>query len=312
MPRILTVTVNPAVDLWTSTARIQRGRKIRCDPPRRDPGGGGINVARAIIQLGGSARALYPRGGSTGEMLDAMLARLEVPTLPIDIAGVTRESFTVTEHAGHCEFRFVMPGPELAASEWRAVLQAVREADPAPDYVVASGSLAPGVPEDLYAQVAQVAADRGARMVLDTSSGAALRAALEQGVYLIKPNRDELADIVGRQAGDLEEVAAQAHELAGGGAEVVVVSLGGDGAVVCDPQESLHAIPPEVQRKSDVGAGDSFVGGMTLALARGETVEEALRQGTAAGAAALCTPGTELCRREDAERLRDRVEIRRL
>jgi 6-phosphofructokinase 2 len=312
MTDILTITINPALDVWTQTEKIQSKRKLRCDAPRRDPGGGGINVARAVIQLGGTARAMYPRGGPTGEMLDSMLARLEVPTCRIDIDGVTRESFTVTEHAGHCEFRFVMPGPALAEREWRAVLDAVRDADPAPGFLVASGSLAPGVPDDFFARIARIAAERGVRMVLDTSSGAALRAALDEGVYLIKPNRDELADIVGREAGDVEEAAAQAHELAGGGAEIVVVSLGGDGAVLCDPDESLHAIPPKVRISSDVGAGDSFVAGMTLALARGESPEAALRQGTAAGTAALCTPGTELCRREDAERLRPQVEIRRL
>lgn len=312
MPQILTVTINPALDVWTSTEKIQSGRKIRCDQARRDPGGGGINVARAVIQLGGDARALYPRGGSTGEVFDRMLARLEVPASPIEVAGDTRESFTVTEHEGHCEFRFVMPGPELSEPEWGAVLEAIERADPVPDYVVGSGSLAPGVPEDFYARVARIARDRGARMVLDTSSGPALRAALAEGVYLIKPNRDELADIVGRESAGVEEVAREAHELAGDGAEVVVVSLGGEGAVLCDPRSTLHAVPPTVQRKSDVGAGDSFVAGMTLALAGGASLEEALRQGSAAGTAALCTPGTELCRREDAERLRTRVEIRRL
>jgi 6-phosphofructokinase 2 len=303
MPPIVTLTVNPAVDVATSTPEVRHEHKLRCGPTRFDPGGGGLNVARVVRELGGEALAVYPRGGPAGELLERLLEEKGVRRHPIPIAGLTRESFTVTETASGREFRFVLPGPALLAAEWQACLDTLEGCAAGAAYVVASGSLAPGVPVDFYARVARVARKLGARLVLDTS-GEPLRAALEEGVFLAKPNRREFQGLTGTRTDELTALATAAQAVVHrGSAAVLVVSLGADGALLTTRDVQLQARTPPVQVASSVGAGDSFVGAMTLALASGQAVPEAFRSGVAAGTAALLTPGTDLCRREDVERL---------
>jgi 6-phosphofructokinase 2 len=201
----------------------------------------------------------------------------------------------------------VPEGPALAEAEWQAGLAALEELDA--DYLVASGSLPRGVPADFYARVADLAARRGTRLVLDTS-GEALRRALERGVYLVKPNLRELETAVGRRLPSPGEQDDAALELVrGGAAEIVAVSLGADGALLASADGVLRLAAPDVVPCSAVGAGDSFVGAITLALAQGRPREEAFALAVATGTATVLTMGTELCRRADVERIYD--EIRR-
>lgn len=308
MKPIVTLTINPTIDLATTVETVTPEHKLRCDPERRDPGGGGLNVARVVQELGGESLALYPRGGPTGELLEHLLAQKGLKRWSIGISGHTRENFTVAERHGKREFRFVMPGPTLSEKEWQAFLDAVSVVAADAEYIVASGSLAPGVPVDFYARVARVARKQNARLVLDTS-GEPLRAALEEGVFFAKPNRKEFRDMMGAQVEDLDAMAAVARGfLDKGRAEILVVSMGADGALLTTRQGQIRATPPPVETHSSVGAGDSFVGGMTLGLARGLSPEEAFRCGIAAGTAALLSRGTELCRRADTEILLAQVQ----
>lgn len=307
MKPIACLTMNPAVDMWASVKSVAPKEKLRCESPRRDPGGGGINVARAIAALGGEAVSLFTAGGTTGQMLRNLLARDKVEHRAIQIEANSRESFTVLETSSGKEFRFVLPGPRFQEEEWRRCLDHLAGLDPKPEYIVASGSLAPGVPEDFYARVARLANGFGARCVLDTS-GSALRGALGDGIYLIKPNLQELEDLVGRNLGSHESQEAASRELVeGGGPEIVALTLGAEGALLTWRGGRLRIASPDVEIRSSVGAGDSFIAGMCLRLAQGWTLEEAFRFGAAAGAAALMTPGTEPCRREDAEALYEKV-----
>ncbi|HKL24722.1 MAG TPA: 1-phosphofructokinase family hexose kinase [Desulfuromonadales bacterium] len=305
--QIATLTMNPAVDVYITVERVTPAHKLRSKSARRDPGGGGINVARAIHILKGEATAFFPAGGPTGQLLQNLLDEQKVPCRIHEIEGMTRESFTAQDLETEEEYRFVLPGPELTEQDWQACLTMLQDLEPTPGYLVASGSLPPGAPDDFYARVARWARESGVRMILDTS-GPALEAALEEGVYLIKPNRRELQSLTGRElkdAADQEE--ASRDLLADGKSAVVALTLGEEGALLTSEEGSRRIEVPEQQVRSSVGAGDSFVAGMVSGLVRKLSLQEAFCYGTAAGNAALLTPGTELCRREDVERLYQKI-----
>ena len=303
MPTIATLTFNPALDLSTTTERVVPTHKLRCSAPRHDPGGGGINVARVVKNLGGEATAIYTAGGPIGEILHDCLNALGLTQRVVPIAGMTRENMTVDEAATGKQYRFVLPGPRLSEDEERRCLEAVAALDPAPSYLVVSGGYPPGSDEDrLSAGIAAIAHRSGARLVLDTSQ--AMLHAPEHGVFMMKPNLNELARMVGRKLDDRSaQVEAARSVVERGRTEVLVVSLGHEGALLVTRTQAEHFPTPDVPIRSAVGAGDSMVGAIVFALERGWSLTDAVRLGVAAGAATLMTPGTELCRREDVERL---------
>jgi 6-phosphofructokinase 2 len=303
MKQILTLTLNPTIDMSSSVENVFPEHKLRCGPVRSEPGGGGINVARAIQHLGGQCRALHFCGGPTGDALRALLDLERIEHTPIAIKGWTRQSVTIVETATGQQYRFVMPGPTFSEAEWRGALAHVADLKAMPDLMVASGSLPPGVPDDFYGQLARIVRAHGSRFILDTS-GRALAAALEAGVFLVKPSLRELRSVAGGDLADeVQQEAAAKKIVASGGAEVVVVSLGAAGALFVTEAGCERMRSPTVPVRSKVGAGDSMVAGLTLGLARDYSLRDAVRFGIAAGAAAVMTPGTELCRGEDAERL---------
>ncbi len=312
MTDIVTITLNPAVDLSTTVDRIQPVAKLRGKSQRRDPGGGGINVARVIRRLGGDARAIYPVGGAIGSLLRQLLDHEGVASQTWAIAGETREDFFVDEIAAGKQYRFILPGPRLDAFEWQQCLKLVSALDPFPRHLVASGSLPEGVPQDFYARVARIARQRGAGLVLDTS-GPALAAAVAEGVDLIKPNLREMRELSGSEPSDAYAWEAAAKALvAGGKVATVALTMGHLGAALVTRNEVLRAPPIPITPRSAVGAGDSFLAGLIWRLSSGASREDAFRLAVAAGAAALINPGTELCRMEDVERLAAEVTVEKV
>ena len=306
---ILTVTMNPALDVSTSTDKVLDTHKLRCTASILHPGGGGINVARVLHRLGGDCLALYPAGGANGQRLRQLIDQEQVRSQCVPIAGETRESFSVHEQSSRRDFRFVLPGPELAPGEWQACLRHVADLRAAPAYLVASGSLPPGVPADFHARLARLARERGIRLVLD-SSGPPLAAALAEGVYLVKPSLRELRELTGHPLDTEQDWHAAALQIIlAGQAQVVALSLGEDGALLVTADRALRARSLPVKVASSIGAGDSFVGGLLWALNRRESLEQAFRYGMAAGAAALLAPGTALCQAADVERLHREVAV---
>jgi len=305
--KIATLTMNPAIDKSSAVAQVVAEWKLRCDPPAYEPGGGGINVSRALRNLGGDSLAFYPAGGLAGRMLCDLLDREGLDHRAISIAGVTRENFTVLEKSTGRQYRFGMPGPTLQDAEWRRCLEEISNLLPRIDYLVASGRLPPGVPENFYGQLARLAKEHDTRLIVDTS-GEALRLAVKEGVFLIKPNLREFAELTGRKEvnGFQEEHLAQ-ELVSTNKCEMVVVSLGAAGVLVASAAGTERVRAPLVPKKSKVGAGDSTVAGIVLSLARGKSWREAVLLGVAAGAAAVMTPGTELCCREDVERLYEQL-----
>jgi 6-phosphofructokinase 2 len=306
MNTILTLTMNPALDIATSTERVEPTHKLRCLVPRYDAGGGGINVARAVHALGGAPLAIFPEGGAAGEMIRYLLDQEGVAYQAVAIAGFTRESLAVEERRSGNQYRFILPGPEIGPADQERCLERLSAAAPQASYIVASGSLPLGVPDDFYARVAALAKQQGKPLVLDTS-GAALKQA-GGGIYLLKPSLRELEDLTGREIrGARDEEAAAREVVAQGRAEIVVLSLGARGALLVSREENarLSAIP--VEARGTVGAGDSMLAGIVLGLTRGLSLRESVEFGMAAGAAALLGSGTQLCRLSDVERLRGQL-----
>jgi len=300
--------MNPALGIATATETVVAGHKLRCGAPRYDPGGGGINVARAVRRLGGEALAVFPIGGLSGEMLCRLLHDEEVPHIPVPIAGLTRESLAVVERQSGKQYRFLLPGPLLSPHDQERCLDALAMHGGGAAYLVASGSPPPGVPEDFYARVCDLARSCGARFVLDTSGPALVSAG--RGMVLIKASLRELEELVGSsvQSEDAQEKAAR-DIIAQGRAEILVVSLGAQGALLATAQGVWRFPAVPIEALSSVGAGDSMVAGIVLSLTRGWDLTDAVKFGMAAGAATLLRPGTELCRRDDAERFYHEIMV---
>jgi 6-phosphofructokinase 2 len=297
---VLTVTLNPALDLTTTVAQLKPLQKLRCTAPRFDPGGGGINVSRAIKELGGESRAFVAIGGHTGAQLRRVLDRTGLDLDCWPLMGETRTSFTVMDETAGVPYRFLLPGPSISPFEADAILSRlttlIRNHT---GYVVASGSLPPGVPDDFYARLARATRELGGKFVIDTH-GAPLRAATAERPYLVRLNHFEAQELLG---GDAD---AAAHTLATqlatrGLAEVAIVTIGERGAIVATPKRQIEIRPPHVGVKSGVGAGDSFVAALVFGLASGWPLDDAARYGVAAAAAAVTTEATELCKKETVE-----------
>ncbi|QPC83201.1 1-phosphofructokinase family hexose kinase [Phototrophicus methaneseepsis] len=306
MQKVVTLTVNPTIDKSTTVDSVASEIKLRCTMPTFDPGGGGINVSRAIKKLGGESVAVYTQGGGPGDMLFKLLAEEEITQHPVPIAGMTRENLTVFEETTTLQYRFGMPGPLLSEGEMEACIQATVALEA--DFIVASGSLSSEMPVDYYARLAERVNGKGGKLIVDTS-GPALGALVNKHVFLLKPNLHELQLLTGEEfTGErrLKET-AQAY-IRSGLSEVLVISMGSGGALLVTADDYIEMRPPVVPIKSKVGAGDSMVGGIVWALAQGRDLADAMRYGVAAGSAAVMTPGTELCRKEDVEDIYPQVK----
>jgi len=309
VPDIATLTINPAIDIFVNVGRVEPTRKMRCSAPKRDPGGGGINVARVAHRLGSDVVAIYPTGGAIGKLLHRLVDREGIDSLVTPSHVETRENFTAYEETTGEQYRFVLPGSALHRPEWEAVLDKLTTLPEKPKFVVASGSVPPGVPEDFFARVAREAKRLDAQCVIDTS-GAALKAALKEGVALIKPNLVELSDLIGTSlTTDDARITACRKLIKDGCVGMVALTLGEDGALLVTPDQVWRAEPLTIEPVSTVGAGDSFLGGLVGALASGKSLPQAFRVAVAAASAAVLSPGTELCREEDVQKLLTDVKI---
>jgi 6-phosphofructokinase 2 len=312
VPEIVTLTINPAIDIFVNVDRVESTHKLRCSPPKRDPGGGGINVARVAHRLGADVMAIYPIGGQIGKLLHRLVEREDIASLVTPSHVETRENFTAYEEETGAQYRFVLPGSRLHRAEWEAVLDRLASLTEAPKFVVASGSMPPGAPDDFFARVARQAKALGAKTVVDTC-GPALAAALAEGVTIIKPNLVELTQYVtGPLERDHDRIAACRQLAADGRAEIVALTLGDHGSLLVTAERAWRALPLKIEAVSTVGAGDSFLGGLVAALAAGKPLEDAFRVAVAAASAAVRMPGTGLCQPGDVNRLLPDVQIKEI
>jgi len=292
---VRTLTLNPSIDVSSEAEKVEPERKIRTCCERIDPGGGGINVARVLQRFGTEVEAIFLAGGATGRAFEELFPSEKLDRRPVWIEDATRTSLTIHEHSTGNEYRFVPEGPTVTADELGACLDAIAAATC--DLFVASGSVPPGIPDDIYARVCAATRKGGARFILDTS-GVELRAALAAGgIFMVKASKEELS----------REAAEQI--VSSGQAEHVAVTLGGDGALLVGRDGTWFLPSVEVEPVSTVGAGDSFLAGMAHGLAERLEPLEAFRMAVAAGTAATLSPGTDLAYPNDLRRLVASVEV---
>lgn len=296
--QIITLTLNPSLDKSTHFTGLIAEQKIRCENPRYDAGGGGINVSKAIAKLGGNSLCIHTSGGSAGIMLEEIILKDGIENKVIRTQNWTRENFIAFENTTKAQYRFGFPGNEILEDEKQKVIETIKEINT--KYLVLSGSLNEGLPTDFYQTIAEIAKAMGIKVIVDTS-GEPLRKVLEKGVYLIKPNIGELAKLIGVEKLELSEVEKAAKTLIeNGAAEIVVVSLGTQGAILVSKEQIEFVKAPKVTKKSTVGAGDSMVGGIVWALSQNKTLKEVIQWGVSCGTAATMNEGTQLFKKEDA------------
>lgn len=308
MPDIITITFSPCIDKSATVARLSPEIKMNCTSVKWEPGGGGINVARALSKLGTSATAIYPSGGCTGQKFEELMRQDEIPSIVIEGSHETRENIIIVDESDGKQYRFGMPLTPLSDIASTQILSHVQSFDDVA-FIIVSGSVPDGVNKSFFDEISLLAQKHNAKLIVDTK-GEALKQAVEAGVFLIKPNLGELSNLVGKGELKPNEIKDVARSLIKNGkCEVVVVSMGAEGAMLVTTTMAKQVKPPTVERKSTVGAGDSMVAGIVHALSLGNTLDKAIQYGVACGTAATLNPGTELCRKEDVLRLLGQVSI---
>ncbi|MGZ9811049.1 1-phosphofructokinase family hexose kinase [Pseudoroseicyclus sp. H15] len=307
MRDILTVTLNPALDIATEVDGVVPGLKLRCDAPRSDPGGGGINVSRAIRLLGGHARTFAVLTGATGARMAQILTETGHHLITFSGATETRQSLAVIDRLTGAQYRFMLPGPDWPADVALQVAARVEhEAEPG-SLVVISGSLPPGCPAEILSDLVARLTVKRVETLIDTSGrGLHHIAGPDHGAppTVLRMNMTEADDLAGRPLRSLAETADFASSLVARGiTSIAIVARGPEGSVLATKEGRWHSHAADVPVRSKVGAGDSFVGAFTLAFARGMALPDCLSWGVAAGSAAVMTEGTALCEPEDFNRL---------
>jgi 6-phosphofructokinase 2 len=314
MRRILTVTLNPALDLSTTVPVVEPGPKLRCTPPAREPGGGGVNVSRVIAKLGHDSRAVVALGGPTGMALQALLEAEGLAPDIIALPSDTRQSLSVTDRDGG-QYRFILPGDPWDGDMLAACITRLADLIAAGDMVVFSGSLPPGVPPQALTDLAGLCDDLEALAVFDVS-GPPLQALAEMaapGAYLIRMDRREAGDLLGVLEPDADAALALARKLvAQGTARIVAIALGAEGGLVVTAETAIRTVPPKVPVVSTTGAGDSYLAGLVIGLAADWSLADAAAHATACAADAVTTPGTSLCSAEGVAGLLPKVKVTEL
>ncbi|RYE52254.1 MAG: 1-phosphofructokinase family hexose kinase [Sphingobacteriales bacterium] len=272
MKNIVTITFNPAIDKTISVERLIATHKMKTNEPIYFAGGGGVNVSRAIQNLGYSSRAIYFEGGKTGAFFSTILAATKVDAISIGISGDTRENFIVKEMLTGKQFRFGLPGPMITATEISSLLHNLTLMKRI-DYLVVSGSLTPFIPSNIFVQLKEIADLKRAKLVVDTS-GDALRSALDCNPFLIKPSLRELAHVAGKKRINVTSAIHIAKDMAlSGKCEVVVISMGNLGAMLITADLVVKVTAPKVQVISTVGAGDSMLAGILISTLQRSTMQ---------------------------------------
>ncbi|MBN2462710.1 MAG: 1-phosphofructokinase [Dehalococcoidia bacterium] len=308
---IATVTLNPSLDKIVTVEKLVVDEANRWTSLRRDPGGKGINVSRVVHKLGGETIAYGFIGGFAGETLKHLLKQDEVPFKFTPIEGEIRSNFIITDLKTHRQTRIDAPGPQIHKYELGKLTQKVTHIKPKPDFLVFAGSVPPGVPADIYRQLIEKVKNSGIKTVLD-SDNQWLKEGIVAKPNIIKPNVHEAEELLGTHLKDEAAIIEAVKTLANQGIEIAIISRAKDGLIAASEGKILKVTPPQVEISSTVGAGDSTIAGLVLKLNQGHEIGEACRWAAAAGTAATLTPGTELCRREDVERLLPQVKVERL
>ena len=305
---IATITLNPCLDEHVTVHGLMVDESNRLTSLHHYAGGKGIDVSRAIHEMGGRTIAYGFVGGHEGRTLEILLDKEGVPFSFTPIKQETRTNFIITDTKTSQQTRINAPGPHISKEELERFYRKVREIHPEPDLMVVSGSIPPGVPANIYYDIVLEAKGYGVRTILD-SEGLWLEEGIKAKPYLIKPNVHEVGELLKRELATEEAIIKAALNLVEMGIEVVVISRGRDGIIAATKENIVKAVPPPVKVRSALGAGDCTIAGLALKLAYGEPLIEAYRLAVAMGTAAVLTPGTELCHRADVEQLLPQIKV---
>jgi 1-phosphofructokinase family hexose kinase len=307
----LTVTLNPSVDRLIYVRQLVPHDTNRILRIEEDAGGKGVNVARVLRRLGMPVVATGFLGGRAGRYVSHELSNVDgVECRFVWVNGNTRTNLAIQEEDGSPPTALNERGPQISAEELGSLLRVVEELSQKAQFVALGGSLPPGVPTDIYAMLAEIAARHGAKVVLD-ADGEPLVQGLKASPFLIKPNENETERLLGRTIDTIEDAAKAAQDLHTGGVPVVIVSIGEKGAALACAEGCWVAIPPKVQAVSTIGSGDSMIAGVLSVWMQGGAMDEALRWGTAAGAATAMTDGSDICTAGQVRELLPQVEVKR-
>jgi 6-phosphofructokinase 2 len=308
---IATITLNPCLDKYISVAHLEVNETNRSQAVKQYSGGKGLDVSRAVHEMRGETMAFGFAGGNEGVTLTTLMEQEGVPFSFIPINEETRSCYIIDETESAQQIRISTPGPGISTEEVNILLRLVWNMQPLPELLACGGSVPPGLPADIYAGIVRQAREHGIKTILD-SSGIYLKEGVRANPFLIKPNRREAEELLGKTLPTEKDVLDAATEIVRMGVEIAVISLGKDGLVAASRTELLKAVPPTVTAVSTVGAGDSTVAGLAIALEDKETLADACRLAVAMGTAAVLTPGTTLARCADVERILPLVRIEKL
>jgi len=308
---ICTVTLNPAYDKTVKVKDLIPHEVNKILEVRFDPGGKGINVSRVVHELGYPTKALGIIGGDTGLYIKSHLEKKGIQTGFVEIDQPTRTNLTIIDIGDPPATELNEPGPLIDESILldveKTILDALRESK----FFVMAGSLPRGCPADTYCRLIDLVKRRGAISILDTRDEA-LSEGIKAKPYMIKPNKQEASDLLGKEVKTIDDVVNACVEFYTQGIKIVVISLGKEGAVMCCKDGVFKATPPPIKVESAVGAGDSLVGGLCVGILKGMNLPDAFRLGVASGTATATTPGTALCKKEVVESFFNRVEIEKV
>jgi 6-phosphofructokinase 2 len=300
---ILTVTVNPALDTSAKVDGLMAEQKMRCHSISHEAGGGGVNISRVLTTLKVPNTCLFSSGGDNGRRLEDMLSEEKIHLLPIPVKESTRENLAVVDTRNNAQYRFGMPGNPLSEMEQALIIQTIQEQLKEGDLLALSGSLTEGMADNFYETVVRAVKDLKAKVIIDTS-GKALLHALDEPLFLIKPNQRELAHLAGKEFMTNKEQEAFALQLVEQGrVEHVAVSLGARGAFMASVSGIVYQASPSIPVRSTIGAGDSMVAGLIYGFSHGLALQDVLRYGVACGAATTMTEGTALATKASIERV---------
>jgi len=306
---ITTVTLNPSLDRTINVNGLKTGESNRWSSLRSYAGGKGIDVSRAVHEIGGQTVAYGFIGGSEGRMLEILLDEEGVLFSFTPVEQPKRTNFIINDSRKRQQTIINAAGPHISRKELDRFLEKLRRISPPPDAMVISGSVPPGVPVDIYYSIImETKRNNKVRTILD-ATGQWLSEGIKARPHLIKPSIHEAEQLLDTGLHTEEAIIKAAFELVDMGIEVVVISRGKDGMIAATKKCVCKAVPPPVKVKSAVGAGDCAIAGLTLKLTAGEPLVEACRWGTAMGTAAVLTPGTELCHRTDVEQILPQIKV---
>ena len=295
---IITITVNPALDKSAKVDGLVAEQKLKCHSISFQAGGGGINISRVLTRLKIESDCVFTSGGDNGKYLQHMLLQEKVKISPIPIQEWTRENLSIVDTLSSNQYRFGMPGKPMSKLEIDLITNTILNKVNKNDILALSGSLAPNMPDDYYAQIIKKVADKDVKVILDTS-GPALQNTLKQPLFLIKPNQKELALLAGEEFLTTKEQEAFAMQLVNiRKVKYVVVSMGSRGAFLASKEGIVYQSTPSIPVKSTIGAGDSMVAGLIYGIRQDYSPQDMLKFGVACGVATTMSEGTNLASAE--------------